>query len=370
MPASTPAVPRLRGAHLVGSVNLPTARETLQTVGNHLGEHLRRIPDGEVGERFHWVLFQGERFSAVDGLSRVPGDPFLVAGFDVRPHVVDGEVSPTELRFGPLGYAEAAATSYASFVALREEGVIPDGTRFQVCLPSPLAAVTTFVAPQDRAAVHPAYEAALVREIDAIVASVPAQDLAIQVDLATEFAVVEGAELGGGAARAWFDRGAGGDEEVVEGCARRAAVVAGAVPDGVELGFHLCYGDVAEKHFVEPADAANLVRMANALVRHVDRPVSWFHLPVPIERDDPGFLAPLAGLEIDDATELYLGVVHHEDGVEGAVRRLAAAVPVLGDRTVGVATECGFGRGPSERTAALLDLHGAVLAAGAGEAMG
>ena len=351
----------LRGAHLVGSVNLPTARDTLRTVAARLGAHARRIPDGEVGERFHWILFQGARFEAVEGLSRVGDEPVVVAGFDVRPHVLDGSVPADGLRFGPLGYADAALASYADFAALRAEGAIAPGTRFQVGIPSPLAAVTTFVAPGDRAAVYPAYEAAVLRELDEILAAVPAADLAVQVELATDFAFVEGANLGGGAARAWFDRDAGGDEDVVLGCARRAARVAAHVPEAVELGFHLCYGDVAEKHFVEPADTGHLVEMANALVAALPRPITWVHLPVPIDRDDVAYVAPLADLALDPATELYLGGLHHEDGVEGATRRLAAAAQVLGERTVGVATECGFGRGPSERTAALLDLHVAVL---------
>ncbi|MGO1934072.1 MAG: hypothetical protein ACTH5E_09265, partial [Cellulosimicrobium funkei] len=98
-------------------------------------------------------------------------------------------------------------------------------------------------------------------------------------------------------------------------------------------------------------------------VEHLDRPVQWVHLPVPIARDDVAYVAPLADLRLDPATELYLGLLHHEDGVEGARRRLAAAASVLGDGPVGVATECGFGRGPSERTTGLLDLHAAVLAA-------
>lgn len=355
----------LRGAHLVGSVNLPTARDTLRAVATRLGAHAHRIPDGEVGERFHWILFQGTRFEAVDGLARVGDEPVVVAGFDLRPHVLDGSVPADGLRFGPLGYAEAALASYADFVALRDEGVVAPGTRFQVGIPSPLAAVTTFVAAPDRAAVYPAYEAAVLRELDDILAAIPAADLAIQVELATDFAFVEGANLGGGAARAWFDRhggrDAGGDEDVVWGCARRAARVAAHVPEDVELGFHLCYGDVAEKHFVEPADTGHLVEMANALVAALPRSITWVHLPVPIDRDDVAYVAPLDDLALDPATELYLGVLHHEDGVEGAERRLAAAAQVLGERTVGVATECGFGRGPSERTAALLDLHVAVL---------
>ncbi|GAA1405762.1 hypothetical protein [Oerskovia paurometabola] len=354
------AAAQVRGAHLVGSVNLPTAEDTFRTVAAHAGTHLRRIPDGEVGERFHWILFQGARFDAVPGLARLPIEPVIVAGFDVRPHVLDGSVPADELVFGELGYAAAATASYADFVRLRAQGVIPATTRFQVCLPTPLAPVVAFVVPEAREVVYPAYEAAMLREIEAIVAAVPAGDLAIQLDLATEFALVEGANLGAGPAQAWF---AIDSDEVLSGCVARAARVASTVPADVELGFHLCYGDVAEKHFVEPSDTRRLVEVANGLAATVTREIAWFHLPVPIERDDVEYVAPLADLTIDPATELYLGVVHHEDGVEGAQRRLAAAAQVLGEREIGVGTECGFGRGPSERTGPLLDVHTAVARA-------
>jgi hypothetical protein len=81
---------------------------------------------------------------------------------------------------------------------------------------------------------------------------------------------------------------------------------------------------------------------------------------VPIERDDDAYFAPLSGLAWPAQTEVYLGLVHHEDGVEGALRRAATASRFVPD--FGIATECGFGRGPRERTAALLDLHEQVAA--------
>ena len=81
-----PASPVARGAHLVGSVNLPDAETVLRTVSTHLGDRLYRIPDGEVGERFYWVQFQTARFDRMDGLARIPGEPRLLRGvFDGRP---------------------------------------------------------------------------------------------------------------------------------------------------------------------------------------------------------------------------------------------------------------------------------------------
>lgn len=56
-----------------------------------------------------------------------------------------------------------------------------------------------------------------------------------------------------------------------------------------------------------------------------------------------------------ESTNLHLGLVHHEDGIEGAASRIAAARTAI--HGIGVATECGFGRGPAERAAPLFDLH-------------
>ncbi len=37
------------------------------------------------------------------------------------------------------------------------------------------------------------------------------------------------------------------------------------MPRDVELGYHLCYGDAAHRHFVQPPDTALLTRVGNAL---------------------------------------------------------------------------------------------------------
>jgi methionine synthase II (cobalamin-independent) len=364
------ALPAVRGAHLVGSINQPTAAATLRVVAENLGTDIARIPDGEVGERYHWILFQGSAFDAVGGLVRVPIDPIVIGGFDVRPLTLDGTVAAEALEFGPLGYADAAIASFAEFSALKAAGVIAPGTRFQVSVPSPLAALSVYVVPTERPLVYPAYSAAIAREIAEITAAIPAGELAIQIDLATEFTYIEQVTVGGTKPVAWF-AAAGTDSstaEIITAAGSLAATIANAVPDAVELGFHLCYGDVAEKHFVEPADTENLVALANVLAASVNRPVNWVHLPVPIERDDSAYVAPLAGLALRQETKLFLGLVHHEDGVEGANRRIAAARPVLASAGItefGIGTECGFGRGPADRTAPLLRLHAEIIAANA-----
>nr|WP_274636042.1 hypothetical protein [Microbacterium bovistercoris] len=338
-----------QGAHLVGSVNYDDAETTIRRAAGILGPHLKRIPDGECGPRFHWIMFQPDILGQTEGIERVGAERIPLRMLDARPLRVADGVDPASLRLPPLGYASAAVDSYAIFTRLREEGVVPAGTRFQVSLPTPLAVVGAFFPAEQRAGIEPVYRAAMYRELDGILAAIPHSDLAIQWDNAVEFGMIEGV----GAAPWW-------DGDVWDGLTSRSAEQADRVPDDVEVGFHLCYGDVAEKHFVEPADAGNLVRFANALVAASARRIDWIHLPVPIERDDDAYYAPLAGLELGD-TELYLGLVHREDGAEGAERRIAAARQHV--TAFGVATECGIGRAPEGSTEGILRTHAEVAAA-------
>jgi hypothetical protein len=78
-------------------------------------------------------------------------------------------------------------------------------------------------------------------------------------------------------------------------------------------------------------------------------------MPVPKDRDDEAYFAPLNGLRLRDGAQLYLGLVHFGDGVEGATRRMKAASRFVKD--YGIATECGLGRRPPETIPALLALH-------------
>ena len=131
------------------------------------------------------------------------------------------------------------------------------------------------------------------------------------------------------------------------------------VPEGVEAGVHLCYGDPGHKHIVEPEDLSTCVSFANEIFATANRTVDWIHMPVPRDRDDDEYFKPLRGLNIKSETELYLGLVHHTDGVNGTNARVAIAEKYAGE--FGIATECGFGRRPPETIPELLDIHVAVV---------
>ncbi|MFJ3958326.1 hypothetical protein [Arthrobacter sp. NPDC090010] len=347
-----------QGAHLVGSINFDDVETTFRTSAEYLGTHLKRIPDGEVGERFHWIAFQPDRLAAAAGLERVGDEPIRLRELDVRPVKLSPGVSAEDLVLPALGYADAALASWEVFSRLQAAGVIPERLRFQVSLPTPVGVVGSFVAAEDRASFEPVYQAALLAELDRILDGIPHESLAIQWDAALEFAIIEAAGYRQ-QSRAWF-------EDVWAYQVGRLAELIECVPGEVEVGIHLCYGDAGEKHFVEPSDTGNLVRFANelsaaTLALPTSRALDWIHIPVPIERDDEAYFAPLAGLRLPDETEFYLGLIHREDGVEGATRRIATAQRFLD--SFGVATECGFGRAPEGTTVPLFETHRTVAAA-------
>ncbi len=333
-----------RNVLLVGSVPLESAEAVFAAAGA-LGPSLRRVPDGETGVRKDWVAWQGAVMAQASGLAPGTVRP-LQGGYEFQLYRLAGE--PGEVVFGPLGYADVALASYQDFLRARTAGTLPAGTRFQVSLPTPLAVVLTFFEPDAIAAAWPLYEAALLGELARILGGIPHEDLAVQWDIAAEICfVLENPEMAAILPMA----------VLVDAIAR----VGNAVPAGVELGLHLCYGDPGHKHIIEPKDTALMVEFGNELIAAIERPIAWIHLPVPRERDDAEYFAPLRALRVPAGTELYLGLVHLTDGLDGARRRMAAATGTVG--TFGIATECGFGRRPPDTIASLLELHAEVARA-------
>ena len=55
------------------------------------------------------------------------------------------------------------------------------------------------------------------------------------------------------------------------------------------------------------------------------------------------YFAPLKELQLQPGTELYLGLVHAQDGVEGTTKRIAAAKKFV--PKFGIGSECGISRG-------------------------
>ena len=318
---------KLPGVHLVGSVALSSAEEVFQEVIRRVGADITRLPDGETGERrTPFPLRKGLH----DAVSRSPGLEFKrqveMAGMAFKLYGLGPGTSPDEVELGRLGFADSAKASYKLFDRLRAEGKIRPGIRMQVCIPTPFMITLCFTAPEAMLDLWPAFERAMIRELNEITGAIPHADLAIQWDVSPEITEVlerRNIEVSGLISR----------DQVLTGVAR----ITEAVPLDIETGWHLCYGDVGvstkeleTKHPIEPKDLGVLVAFANDL-------------------------CTLEDLQLKPGMRLFLGLVHQFDGLDGATRRATAARKFYG--SFGVGTECGMGRRSSADIPELLDLH-------------
>src|SRR5262245_20771874 len=332
-----------RHVHFVGSIGLDTVEDVFTAAGKFVKPYILRCPDGEVAGRRQWIGYQypvlrSNRFLSIDETRWLPGTGMcamrLTAGSEAK-----------DVHFGELGYAREARLSYQDFLRARQAGQLQPATRFQVCRPTPFAVIGAVVVPQDVPKVLPSYTAAMLREVDRICAAIPHRDLAVQWDVCIEMVMWDG--------RYTQMPGFPGMKEAFIAAFQELAK---AVPGDVELGVHLCYGDLDAKHFVEPLDLGKAVELDNLIVANLKHPIAWIHMPVPRDRDDDAYFLPLRDLKISPETELFLGLVHDSDGAEGARRRIAAVSKVR--PAFGIATECGIARARTkELVLKLLSIH-------------
>ena len=346
--------------HFNGSVNLADAESVMREIVSRVPAGLRRIPDGETGDRWNWIGFQLPKFLQLPWLASAR--PREVAEGDYEPmpqlRLADG-VDPAQVSWPELGYADAYLRSYQTFAALRADGVIPGGIRFQVQYPTPLASIGIYNVPEQQQVLLGSYERAMFADLGRLLAAIPPEDVAVQWDVAVEFGVLEEVFAPGGAQA--FDA-------IIAALARCVDQVPAAVP----AGLHLCYGDYGHRHFKQPESLVLQVRVVNAVTAAAGRPVSFVSFTVPQYERQESYFAPLAELIADPGTELNFALVpyHPADqaaGTTDAQVRLIDAVLAPrpgGRRDWGVCTECGMGRAGRDEIPVLLDLHREIIATG------
>lgn len=337
-----------RPVYLVGSVPFNTTEEVFHHVCEAVGQKLKWLPDGETGERLDWITWLEPIFAASTALE--PSGKMFRVHPGASPHTrytLKPGMRVQDVKFENLFYADNAIRSFETFARMKREGAIPRHVKFQVDLVPAHSVLWLYIEDELQALLDPIYNQAVKREIDKIAKALPADELAIQFDVASAvFARLERAQTSS----------YGADKSETQ---RRFADIlvdlASHVPGDIDLLFHFCYGDAGHKHVVEPTDMSDMVVMANSLCDRIHRPIQLIHMPVPRDRSDPAYFEPLRSLQMKPETLLCLGLVHHTDGAEGTARRLATAKHFVENFAIG--TECGFGRRAVETIPELLLIH-------------
>jgi methionine synthase II (cobalamin-independent) len=332
--------------HVVGSMPLSTVEEVMTTTAAILGSRVRRLTNGEIGRTGGWIVGHFRIFARHASFEEYVHDE----KFDPRaPNIKRRRFrlkpdasSPNAESFGNLGYAEDAAEAYAFLSQMKRDGTVDAVTRLLVAIPSPYDILNFAVSKDAFTAVMPAYEEALAAEVARIAAAVPCHELAIQWDAAHEFEYL--------ATLSPMFHHMTRDEMIA-----MLVRLGNAVPADVELGYHCCYGNFNLKHFVEPIDMSDMVDVMNKVIAALHRSVQFMHMPVPIDRTDDGYFAPLKNLQHPANMEFYLGLAHDGDGVPGTLKRADAARKVVSD--FGISTECGLGMRKPDNIRQLLNIQ-------------
>ncbi len=344
--------------HFNGSVNLPDTETVMREISSRIPDGVRRMTDGETGDRNYWISFQTRKFEQMPEFEMVASGIIYETGPDApeMPQLRLAEGASAESIDWPnLGYADAYTASFATFDQLQEQGTIPAGVRMQMQYPTPLASMAGTIAPADLPAVAPAYEAALFADLDTLLARLPHDRVAVQWDIAVELGALEGAM---GVTMPM--------EQIAPGIVRCLE----RVPDDVPVGLHLCYGDYGHQHWAQPASLQMQVDLFNAVTSAGARRLDFVSFTVPQDRDDSGYFEPLGDLRAGPDTELNFALVpyHPADQAPGTTARqiehidAALAAAGAGGREWGLCTECGMGRVDAGDVPGLLDLHSTILA--------
>jgi hypothetical protein len=345
---------------LVGSLPFDDVEQAFRTAGELLRGHVGWLPDGEVAERKDWVgMLPPLVFSGHPDLEETLAPPGPLEQPDrdeERPPAEDLDgfwlfrIRPGHtVRFDNLKYGRFAIDSYAVFRRLRDEGAIPPGVRFQVSLPAPHSAIDGFFDDSSQwPELYAAYLDGIRREIAKILDTVPAGDLVFQWDVAWEFVDMAMGEKN--FFKFWPKLTA---EEKFQRHAEQLDGLWQGIPEEALLGFHWCYGTWGGWPMTAMPDLDLCVRMSNEAKRRIGRRLDYVHMPV-VRQPDEAFFAPLDDLDVGD-TKVFLGIVHHTDGIEDFRRRRDLARKHLD--TFGIGSVCGYGRVEPELLPEILRIH-------------
>jgi len=153
-----------RDVYLVGSVPMASAQDVFEKVSAALGPRIKRIPDGETGERGDWITWLEPVFANNPAFQK-SGEFFRVhaTGTGRERYTLRPGIRPQDVRFENLFYAEIAQESYAVFKRLKSAGKIPAGMKFQVDLVPAHSVIWLFLVDALHAPLDPIYNEAVKR---------------------------------------------------------------------------------------------------------------------------------------------------------------------------------------------------------------
>jgi hypothetical protein len=307
-----------------------------------VGDWLGALPDGETGDRFHWIIGTIEKLREHPDLElRKDGD---WSDYDKVP--IFKEKRGHKLRAETLDFGHVAAfdESWPIFDELRQKAGRED-LAFQQGVPGDLDMAMFVFGPRGVYKRRPFTEATL-EEIRQVYERA-GRDVVFQIEVPVEQVFV--AKMPGPL-----------QSLMARFMAKGIANLARRSPRGARFGIHLCVGDMNHKSLIRMKDSRPIVLLANAIAaRWPDdtSPLEYVHVPFSAAGvappSDVAWYRALEKLDIPGHVRLVAGFAHAEQTIEEQ-RRIRDRIERLARRRVDVSTTCGLGRSsPDDAKAAV-----------------
>jgi hypothetical protein len=321
-----------RAAHLVGSIPADDTADAMRLALDKLGPSLRTLPDGETGERHHWIIH------ILDSLRRHPDLELKKEGdwsdYDRTPVLRVRKGHTLRAESLDFGHVAAFDESWPIFQRMRQERGLPS-LAFQAGVPGDLDMALFTFGPLGAFRYRAAFRRATVREIREIFRR-GRTDVVFQIEVPAELIFV--ARMPGPLRPL-----------MASFLARGIARLARESPSGARFGIHLCLGDMNHRSLASLTDATPVVLLANAIVKAwpAERPLEYMHAPfaaaIKVPRTDAAWYAPLRRLQLPRTTRFIAGFAHEDQDLDEQ-RRIRTLIEASVGREVDVATSCGLGR--------------------------
>ena len=310
-----------------------------------VGNHLRALPDGEIGERTPecpggtrsaWVQTimdrceaDTENWTVVRSAQRNAGG--YAAGYDSGPRLKPKHRPRDAADHLDFGWADAARQNYPEFVRLRDERG-DTSLRFQVGLPTGMGATFGMMSPPTALRYAGAFSRRMAQEANEILSFTGPKNVIFQIEVPGELAMAYKLP-------------------------RRAAVVAAKsvvrlvsqIDPGAPFGIHLCFGDLNNEALIHAPSLEKAVSFTNALIRHwpSEHELAYIHFPLAEAADPPplerSFYEPLGEIDLPPGVRFVAGFIHPARSIE-QLRQIRDHIETIRAGEVDVASSCGLGR--------------------------
>jgi hypothetical protein len=310
-------------------------------VRNNVASLMRYVPDGE---QTGWApgvslrVYDEELFEPTGAAFPLTRRPTTFFDRPRTQYALREGRTTEDIAAVELGIADVAAHSYESFKKLKDAGKFSSDARFAATLAGPGTLFARAALPLKT--LRPLILEVFVAEIRRIVAAIPSEDLAVQLDLAAEPEYEEVRRRPDA-----FDNNsyAYHQDWDLESTSSMIMEIANTLPEPVHLGFHLC-----AMYHIDESQGQDLnvhVDWANAICAKAARAVNYIHIPTVPSHTASDF-AVLDRLALHRETRLELGVIHIENGIDGARGLVNAAAESYPE--FGVSAFCGLAQ-PSRK---------------------